>query len=213
MSVEDQSRSIGSADEAIVDTLELELGPDEMMALVRAAALRQEGATSSVAASPRTPASVALPSRAVNRISGQIAIAVTLAVADVSGVWNLSSVPNGPVPTTAAQIAQVHIGEAKASPLVSPAERLPVTFANPFDASEIFEFPAGTTQTEAHDAVADLLLQRARERRALIAGATHAPRPDVRTGRTITAQNSSLLHGITTTTSTSQVVMARPTAD
>jgi hypothetical protein len=40
----------------------------------------------------------------------------------------------------------------------------PVLFRNPFDRSEVFEFPAGTTQAEARDAVAEILMQRARER-------------------------------------------------
>jgi hypothetical protein len=42
----------------------------------------------------------------------------------------------------------------------------PVRFANPFDASETFEFPAGTTETEAREAVADFLLERAMNRQA-----------------------------------------------
>ena len=42
----------------------------------------------------------------------------------------------------------------------------PVRFANPFDTSEIFEFPAGTTETEAREAVADFLLERAMNRQA-----------------------------------------------
>lgn len=48
MSVANQFCSIGRADEADVDTLELELTEDEMMALTRAAALRHEGATSPI---------------------------------------------------------------------------------------------------------------------------------------------------------------------
>jgi hypothetical protein len=42
----------------------------------------------------------------------------------------------------------------------------PVRFANPFDANEVFEFPAGTTETEAREAVADFLLERAMNRQA-----------------------------------------------
>jgi len=44
---------------------------------------------------------------------------------------------------------------------------LPVRFRNPFDASEVFEFPAGTSLTEVRDAVAEMLSQRARERQSL----------------------------------------------
>jgi hypothetical protein len=40
-----------------------------------------------------------------------------------------------------------------------------VRFSNPFDATEVFEFPPGTSEAEARDAVAELLLQRARDRR------------------------------------------------
>lgn len=40
----------------------------------------------------------------------------------------------------------------------------PVLFANPFDANEVFEFPAGTSRTEARDAVAKLLTERAMSR-------------------------------------------------
>jgi hypothetical protein len=41
----------------------------------------------------------------------------------------------------------------------------PVKFANPFDRSEVFEFPAGTSPAEARRKVAELLLARAQERR------------------------------------------------
>lgn len=43
----------------------------------------------------------------------------------------------------------------------------PVQFTNPFDPSEVFEFPAGTSHAEARDAVAELLLKRAMERQEL----------------------------------------------
>jgi hypothetical protein len=40
----------------------------------------------------------------------------------------------------------------------------PVQFANPFDAHEVFEFPAGTSEAEARDTVAQVLMARAMER-------------------------------------------------
>lgn len=43
----------------------------------------------------------------------------------------------------------------------------PVRIANPFDASEVFQFPAGTSETDAHLAVASMLLERARDREHL----------------------------------------------
>jgi hypothetical protein len=46
-----------------------------------------------------------------------------------------------------------------------PAEEpVRVQYRNPFDAREVFEFPPGTTRIEARDAVAQLLLERARDR-------------------------------------------------
>ena len=56
---------------------------------------------------------------------------------------------------------------SRAAPIIpaSPASApLPVRFANPFDATEVFEFPPGTSEAEAHDAVADLLTKRAQDR-------------------------------------------------
>jgi len=39
-----------------------------------------------------------------------------------------------------------------------------VLFKNPFDRTEVFEFPPGTTQAEARDAVAKALMERAQGR-------------------------------------------------
>lgn len=41
-----------------------------------------------------------------------------------------------------------------------------VRVPNPFDASEVFEFPSGTTRAEARAAMTETLLERARERYA-----------------------------------------------
>jgi hypothetical protein len=60
-------------------------------------------------------------------------------------------------------------------PVVVRASRMPVVpdepvrVRNPFDKKEVFEFPAGTSAEEAQDAVAAILLERARERQALFA--------------------------------------------
>jgi hypothetical protein len=54
------------------------------------------------------------------------------------------------------------------APLTEPAE--PVRFVNPFDRKEVFEFPAGTSEADARDAVANLLYERAEERRGAVRG-------------------------------------------
>ena len=211
MSVADEPCAIGNADEANVDTLELELGPQEMVALTRAGARRQ-GAISSIDP-PALPSPIKSPvARDLNRVSVQIAVALALALAELGGVWELSSVSDGPVATSAAA-AEVNVPAAKPSSPLAPAERLPVRFTNPFDASEVFEFPPGTSKTEAHDAVADLLLQRARDRQPLIAKMKRVLQAETRTPRAMTAQNSSRPHGMTATASTSQAVISRATAD
>jgi hypothetical protein len=62
-------------------------------------------------------------------------------------------------------------GPSLSASLVSPppslpaaAGQVPVKFVNPFDPTEVFEFPPGTSQATARDAVAELLLNRARHR-------------------------------------------------
>jgi hypothetical protein len=57
------------------------------------------------------------------------------------------------------------IGPTDISEPAEPApQAAPVRYANPFDASEVFELPAGTSRSAAREAVAEMLLQRALER-------------------------------------------------
>jgi hypothetical protein len=46
----------------------------------------------------------------------------------------------------------------------APPPDSPTRFTNPFDASETFEFPPGTTVDDARNSVAEILFERARER-------------------------------------------------
>jgi hypothetical protein len=72
---------------------------------------------------------------------------------------------------------------AVASPRPLAAERPPaaalpapptVKLVNPFDPSETFEFPPGTSAAEARDSAAAFLLERARQRMAAAAERGHA---------------------------------------
>jgi hypothetical protein len=67
-----------------------------------------------------------------------------------------------------------------AAPAPAPSTEAPATvrFVNPFDKKEVFEFPPGTSQADARDAVAELLAERARDRRGEL---SKAPR---RNGKT-----------------------------
>jgi hypothetical protein len=67
-----------------------------------------------------------------------------------------ATAPPSPLPATAATAA---------APAPSTDQPATVRFVNPFDKKEVFEFPPGTSQADARDAVADLLAERARDRR------------------------------------------------
>jgi hypothetical protein len=88
------------------------------------------------------------------------------AIVIVSGLYRYS----GPtIPNTS--VAQAVVPEAELPApidLAADDEALPVRVKNPFDAGEVFEFPPGTSEIAARDAVADLLLKRAMERRSQI---------------------------------------------
>jgi hypothetical protein len=56
------------------------------------------------------------------------------------------------------------VGDTEPEPQEVAPQGPPVKYVNPFDRSEVFEFPPGTSRAAARDAVADILLQRAAER-------------------------------------------------
>jgi hypothetical protein len=63
-------------------------------------------------------------------------------------------------------IAKERAPQSQLPASTSRSEGKPVLFANPFDANEVFEFPAGTSEAEARDAVAEILMERAMERQS-----------------------------------------------
>jgi hypothetical protein len=117
-------------------------------------------------ATMETDASAAAsPSRRLS--ASRIALALSLpvvAAAVIAAQYNYSPASSGAAPA---------VVQAEPTPeLQSQSEMAepepPVRFANPFDKSEVFEFPPGTTREEARAAVAELLLQRAHERQTLL---------------------------------------------
>jgi len=72
---------------------------------------------------------------------------------------------NEALPASASQTTQTTLSEV---------DSLPTRVTNPFDASEVFEFPPGTPKDTARESVAETLLERARERRARLGSAKHA---------------------------------------
>jgi hypothetical protein len=86
------------------------------------------------------------------------------AIALLAGVAYLAAKPVYTAPPLVPVVAQAEPVAEPEPPAAEQAE--PVRFKNPFDHREVFEFPAGTTKAEARDKVAEILMDRARERRA-----------------------------------------------
>jgi hypothetical protein len=153
----------GPAHDSSDDTVELELTGEQGLALSRAAEAR-------ATAAPDESGHVLSVSEYKNFASARTAridfvCNVTFAVA-VLGIaalflWPASHRhPPAPAVTSTAPL-----------PAVTPARPAephgaPVRIKNAFDAAEVFEFPHGTTESEAREAVAELLLSRARDRLA-----------------------------------------------
>jgi hypothetical protein len=100
------------------------------------------------------------PHKRVKIALGVAAPAVVL----LAGIAYLAAKPVYTAPPPALVVA---LAEPVVEPEAAPVEQAePMRFANPFDHREVFEFPAGTTKAEARDRVAEILMDRARERRA-----------------------------------------------
>ena len=97
-----------------------------------------------------------------------------------------ATAPPSPLPATAAPgAASAAVTALTPAPESAPPTDQPATvrFVNPFDKKEVFEFPPGTSQADARDAVADLLAERARDRRGLLVKAPLVKTPR-RNGKT-----------------------------
>lgn len=98
--------------------------------------------------------------------SGEVAIALSLAFAAVAAGYALySEVGQGRTPSAAVEQrnwAAMPVGE-------------PLRVANPFDSSEVFEFPAGTSEVDAREAVAGFLIERAARRGVTVRTAANTP--------------------------------------
>ena len=79
------------------------------------------------------------------------------------------------VATTLPAIVNAVVAGSEPAPAATTTSAAAVKFANPFDRTEIFEFPAGISAEEAQERVAEILLQRAQERVPTSRGATASP--------------------------------------
>jgi hypothetical protein len=159
----------GPAHDPSDDTIELQLTADEELALSRAAA-----AAESVPASP-VPQYANFVSRRTARVDFvcNVTLAVTGLAIAVAFAWPK---PDRHVATPAAASTESLAEVVPLSKTVALPEA-PVRITNAFDATEVFEFPYGTSEADAQAAVAAVLLDRAHERRTegltLKRGASH----------------------------------------
>jgi hypothetical protein len=161
------------------DTIELELTPEQMQGLSQAAEAARLMAPAPVAVvvepgplAPTLPARRPIVEDAPARRAPQwhqtpIAKMVASTAVFVAFAWwsgsRLAGQPQ-PQPHVAAAVAPA---VAIPRPAAVPATPEPtVQVINPFDRTEVFEFPAGTSDAESREKVAQILLQRARDRQS-----------------------------------------------
>jgi hypothetical protein len=137
------------------DTVELELTAEEQLTLSQAAKV-MDLPHKTAAWTAGYDTYVCKRTERIDRACTVTFAAVILGITAVTGVRALVA-PSNPAPTIVTPIIRY------AAVPVKPAAPV-VQVANPFDSAEVFEFPAATTEHEARDAIAELLLQRARER-------------------------------------------------
>ena len=158
------------------ETIELELTAEEMLLLSQAAevaepvapaqisAVTARGRQSPWLASP-SPIGISASSRARRWHPAPLVKMMGAIIAYVALAWwgasQLAGQPQPPV-TAAARPAIVVPQPASMTSSAKPAIRV----INPFDATEVFEFPAGTSNDEGREKVAQILLQRAHERQS-----------------------------------------------
>ena len=173
----------GRTEDVDEDTIELMLSPEQMRVLSDAATADAAGAAtpasppqasvrptiSTKGASPKATQPRHWPAGGVAAIVGVTVVLGTLvalgAIAQrTSERKHLAAAVPAPTPVAATPVA----------PQPPPAPGEPVRFKNPFDHSEVFEFPPGTSPAEARQAVAELLMERARGRHVQFVGRPHA---------------------------------------
>ncbi|MFC4312247.1 hypothetical protein ACFPN2_24410 [Steroidobacter flavus] len=148
-------------------TMDLELSAQELLALSDARHIEQRESRPTL--QPSVPTSSASPyeldatkALATRRVSvSRAALLLIVFGSLVFGAYGLDS------PGRASHLAIDNSQQPVQLDWPPPeqiAEGEPVRFANPFDRDEVFEFPPGTTEAEARDAVAEMLMDRAMSR-------------------------------------------------
>lgn len=163
------------------DTIEMMLTPADMRLLAQAAEGQQRaaGVAESTPHLPTTDSTLpSMPSQttsthnsaslargALAGVAGALVIVVAIASMSTARLTTEAK-PSPPPAETRRLVAATPVAPAATEPAQPAAapDAQPLRYKNPFDKSEVFEFPAGTTLEEARASVADLLKQRAQGR-------------------------------------------------
>lgn len=163
------------------DTIEMVLTPADVRLLAQAAEEQQRAATVADSTPPPPTTDSILPSMpsqttsthnsaslvrgALAGVAGALVIVVAIASVSTARLTTATKASSPPeTPKLVAAAAATPPAATPEPPQPTVAEAQPLRFRNPFDKSEVFEFPAGTTLEEARASVANLLRQRAQER-------------------------------------------------
>lgn len=142
-------------------TFEFELTADE---LVRAGdSLHADPSVLARTSAPRLEAGRSLYGARAPRLCTAVALAACVALGALL-VGIAKQRPSTPVQPHSPTTVLAQMTAAPEIPSTSASKPVPVRLANPFDATEIFEFPPGTSLKHARESMAEFLLGRARER-------------------------------------------------
>lgn len=98
------------------------------------------------------------------RKPGELAMALAVTFAGVAAGYAVYSYWAGPAVTGRTWTPSSVVASVEVQPepvaMLEPVGA-PVRVANPFDPSEIFEFPSGTSEADAREAIAGFLMERA----------------------------------------------------
>lgn len=105
------------------------------------------------------------------RKPGELGLMLAVAIAGVAAGYAVFSywqpIGGGRMAASSTVVAANFEPHAGSDAVLEPVMGAPVRVANPFDASEIFEFPHGTSEADARDAIAGFLMERAVTRGAI----------------------------------------------
>jgi hypothetical protein len=139
------------------DTIEIPLTAEDMLALSQAAEAAEERQAVAVRGESASARSTYLQQQYLRPDGWRLVVPASLLGITIGVALGVA----------ADRIHTVRVETPPTATVPAESPEPPVRFRNPFDASEVFEFPPGTSDDSARESVAAMLLQRARDRQAI----------------------------------------------